>query len=441
MDPEQTRNPLEESSVTMVDVLQEERELEEEYNAVLGASDENCCTYSRGSIKRQALYSCLTCCPDALTDLDKCAGICLACSYRCHENHELIELYTKRNFRCDCPTERFAGQNRCLLNSEMTALQVRNAENLYNQNFQGLYCKCRRPYPDPERTTEEVMLQCTVCEDWFHVHHLDAPASTAKIAETDVCGEMICCDCMQKHTFLQDYTGLALQMPDDPDVSVANVKVVADTSLREENDNKLHSDLDKSISDIMNMTEIKTAASAENGQSSCEPSEAVEKCTEDICSKAKRRKVENDQEFNEQTEEHCRRPRRKQEYPGGPTFWTNDWRAALCQCSQCLALYKSEKVEYLLDTEDSAKSYEERGKQRGTTESTYEQGIRALASIGRVQQIDAITEYNRMKDKLKEYLQTFAVTKKVVTEADINRFFTEMRNEKNAGIGQPHFCR
>lgn len=98
-------------------------------------------------------------------------------------------------------------------------------------------------------------------------------------------------------------------------------------------------------------------------------------------------------------------------------------------------------MEYLLDPEDSAKSYEERGKKRGAMESTYEQGIRALASIGRVQQIDAITEYNHMKDKLKEYLQTFAVSKKVVTEADINRFFEEMRSEKNADLGQPYLCR
>ena len=25
-----------------------------------------------------------------------------------------------------------------------------NVENKYNQNFRGLYCTCRRPYPDPE---------------------------------------------------------------------------------------------------------------------------------------------------------------------------------------------------------------------------------------------------------------------------------------------------
>lgn len=100
-------------------------------------------------------------------------------------------------------------------------------------------------------------------------------------------------------------------------------------------------------------------------------------------------------------------------------------------------------MEYFLDNDDTAKSYEERGMKRAASESSaYEQGIQALASINRVQQIDAITEYNHMKDRLKEYLHTFVVSKKVVTEEDINRFFDEMRTERNvASVGQPYFCR
>jgi len=35
--------------VSMVDVLQEDNDLEEEANAVLGDSDDQCCTYSRVS--------------------------------------------------------------------------------------------------------------------------------------------------------------------------------------------------------------------------------------------------------------------------------------------------------------------------------------------------------------------------------------------------------
>lgn len=119
-----------------------------------------------------------------------------------------------------------------------------------------------------------------------------------------------------------------------------------------------------------------------------------------------------------------------------------DLRTALCGCDDCKSVYKNENVEFLLDTEDSAKTYEERGMTRAANESsTYEQGIQALASIDRVRQIDAITEYNKMKEKLKDFLQTFADNKQVVTEDDIKRFFEEMKKNNSAEIGLPYFCR
>lgn len=42
-------NIEEDNSVTMLDVLQEERELEDDANAVLGASDDKNCTYGKVS--------------------------------------------------------------------------------------------------------------------------------------------------------------------------------------------------------------------------------------------------------------------------------------------------------------------------------------------------------------------------------------------------------
>lgn len=47
-----------------------------------------------------------------------------------------------------------------------------NEENDYNrcaQNFQGRFCTCRQPY---DGTTNGDMMQCIVCEDWFHLHCL-----------------------------------------------------------------------------------------------------------------------------------------------------------------------------------------------------------------------------------------------------------------------------
>lgn len=44
-------------------------------------------------MKRQALYACNTCTPKG----GEPSGVCLACSYKCHEGHDLFELYTKRS--------------------------------------------------------------------------------------------------------------------------------------------------------------------------------------------------------------------------------------------------------------------------------------------------------------------------------------------------------
>lgn len=46
-------------------------------------------------MKRQALYACITC-----TEEGKLSGaICLPCMYQCHENHDLVELWTKRQVK------------------------------------------------------------------------------------------------------------------------------------------------------------------------------------------------------------------------------------------------------------------------------------------------------------------------------------------------------
>lgn len=107
----------EEQTVSLVDVLQEDEQLEEEASAVLAGSDSDHCSYPQvsclwgkinkpmmmmttmmvcvciqGYVKRQALYACNTCTPKG----GAAAGICLACSYKCHEGHDLFELYTKR---------------------------------------------------------------------------------------------------------------------------------------------------------------------------------------------------------------------------------------------------------------------------------------------------------------------------------------------------------
>ena len=46
---------------------------------------------------RQALYACLTCTVPRSPDFSP-AGICLACSYNCHEGHELVSNRNSTSF-------------------------------------------------------------------------------------------------------------------------------------------------------------------------------------------------------------------------------------------------------------------------------------------------------------------------------------------------------
>jgi E3 ubiquitin-protein ligase UBR7 len=84
--------------------------------------------------------------------------------------------------------------------------------------------------------------------------------------------------------------------------------------------------------------------------------------------------------------------------------------------------------------------YEEKGKSN-VKPTAYETSMEALSTLPRVNQIDAISGYNHMKDKLFEYLQTFVHNNQIVTVEDINRFFKNMKDSKQPQAQQPHFCR
>lgn len=99
-----------------------------------------------------------------------------------------MELWTRRHFRCDCPTTGRSPQaetssHRCRLNDPSSQPQECNQENKYGPNYSGKFCRCGRDY-DPETETEG-MLNCIACEDWFHESCLNLrpaiPVSNADI--------------------------------------------------------------------------------------------------------------------------------------------------------------------------------------------------------------------------------------------------------------------
>ncbi|XP_039437567.1 putative E3 ubiquitin-protein ligase UBR7 [Culex pipiens pallens] len=384
---------LDESSVTMLDVLNEQNELEAESDAVLGGSDEKNCTYALGYIVRQALYACVTCSPESAVGEEKRAGVCLACSYQCHEGHELVELYTKRNFRCDCGGKRMPDV-RCKLDPIKLD---ENEGNQYNQNFGGLYCTCHRPYPDPEDTVHDEMIQCVVCEDWYHTRHLenDEPKNSKDYAE------MVCHLCMERVVPLRNYVGKL----EDCNRTLLNETVQLDVT-----------GLDDSVA---------TAA-----DTSVAPSESEEDLNE-----SKRIKLDI-----------CTKPAPEEgdkAYKKGATFWHDGWRKQLCRCTECMECYRKLKVEFLLDEKDTVQWYEENGRaKREENGSTYEQGMQMWNKMGRVQQVEILSGYNLMKDRLASFLDTFVTNQQVVTEKDIKEFFEKLNKERReTNMAPPSSCR
>ncbi|XP_058814304.1 putative E3 ubiquitin-protein ligase UBR7 [Topomyia yanbarensis] len=389
------------SSVTMVDVLNDQLEQEAESDAVLGGSDDKNCTYAKGYIERQALYACLTCLPESRVNEEKRAGVCLACSYHCHEGHELIELYTKRNFRCDCGGKRMPDV-RCKL--DPLKLEP-NDGNLYNQNFSGLYCTCKRPYPDPEDNVPDEMIQCVVCEDWYHSRHLDTelPENTKEFSE------MICGGCMERVGVLKNYVG------------------------RIENGNRTI--LDETLQvDVTGLDESTAAADT---------------------STVNQDEANKDDDQQDSNGNSCKRPKLdictkpppeeggKATYKKGATFWNDGWRLHLCRCSDCTETYKRLNVEFLLNEKDTVQWYEENGRTKTEAQgSSYEQGIRAWNQVGRIQQVEILSGYNHMKERLRDFLDTFVTSQQVVTEKDITEFFAKLNREKKDNVGSPsYFCR
>lgn len=134
-------------SQTLSNLLEDEARLINEAAEALPHQFSSC-TYTLGYI-RQAVYLCLTC------NLPR--GICSSSSIACHTDHEQVELFPKRHFRCDCPTS--ALPHPCTLHK---APEEENLENNYNHNFRGSFCRCGRAYD--AKKEKETMIQCLSCE-------------------------------------------------------------------------------------------------------------------------------------------------------------------------------------------------------------------------------------------------------------------------------------
>jgi len=400
---------------------------EELRTAVTGASDPDKCSYEDGGyMGRQALYACADCC-----DLENNpAGFCHACSVYCHSECENVyELWTKRNFRCDCGNKKF--KKKCELDEYKDDV---NPDNKYNHNFKGLYCTCARPYPDPEKEEESEMIQCVVCEDWLHV---DCIGSNQPPEDQGY--EFICPKCTENLDFLVRYKPLAF---------VGNAAVDLDKVEK----NRFFCGVTKCDGDKPEAVGVKDTSKSCNPESSIpkdhfnnvsknnSPSSIVSESSSANTSKGSTKSDEVSGEVpsvgddpkgdvlesataETSKETSCDKPASSSgsDFAGfnGGSFWPSGWRQYLCSCDKCQEKYKNLNVSFIRSNEDTVGFYEDKGKK--DKEDHDQRFFSGLPRSGQNAVIDGLLKYRQMMKAIYESLaqqsQGGVVTQEHVDEA------------------------
>ncbi|KAL5727027.1 RING-type E3 ubiquitin transferase [Ranunculus cassubicifolius] len=385
-----------EHTVSIQEYLDNVEEEELEADLVLGGDEGKECTYTNGYMKRQAIFSCITCIPDGN------AGVCTACSLSCHDGHEIVELWTKRNFKCDCGNSKF-GEFYCKLYADK---DPENSENSYNQNFKGSYCTCARPYPDPDAEEQVEMIQCCICEDWLHETHLGLQ-STDEIPRDEegepTYEDFICQGCEKKCSFLSLYPPTIWAPVLKPDNASADPPNPDNASTDLPKPENASADLPKPENTSANLPNtngesVDLPKSASNGSSP--------KCVLEV-------------------DPRTAPPTSK------PMFLTKNWRGLLCKCEPCVKFYAEKGISFLIDKEDTIAEYEKMGKQKREEKLQQQEGaeIDFLGKLGHVQKVELLSGIADMKNELQSFLASVD-TSKPVTAADVHQVFENLAKKR-----------
>ncbi|KAG0367599.1 putative zinc finger in N-recognin-domain-containing protein [Gamsiella multidivaricata] len=438
-------------TITVSEYIAEQERLEKEARELFPKKFD-ICSNSMGYI-RQPVYSCLTCNPNPSEE----AGFCYSCSISCHGEHNLVELFTKRHFRCDCGTKKFR-ETKCKLDPKPEGSV--NELNVYNHNYLGRFCWCDIQY-DPTKE-ESTMLQCVVCEDWFH------DTCIGITPHGDDFDDFICRTCTRAHPFLRKYAQHPLFMIGLSEKGSASKSVVmVDCSKKTSKDSK-GKEIDKKdekneeikeqevdvvsiemtttasvtttattttatatvISDLSEQTqELQTVSHVKRSLETTVEDAAEEHDAGSSSSQNKRIKMEagtcklenqpedaySDQEMN--------------------LFATEGWRELLCQCVACMAMYTKGNVQFILGEEPV---YEDEEDDDAET-SILESGMKKLNEMDRVKMMDGMLAYSKMRDEIRSFLMPFSEQGKTVTADDIQAFFTAKMERRSSQGSKPNF--
>ncbi|KAI9454425.1 hypothetical protein F5148DRAFT_1229582 [Russula earlei] len=407
---------------TLTEYLDSQHELEKEAALALPFSFSHC-THSRGHI-RQAVYLCITCASQR--------GICSSCSIACHTDHEQLELFPKRNFRCDCPTS--ALTHPCLLHKR---LEAPNEENRYSQNFEAKFCRCGRPYD--ANSERETMIQCLACEDWFHESCLNlrtCPSSRSpppEILEEENAGAqdddsrsevsssglppplitagdydaLVCRSCVSNISILQAWAGtpgIAMVVRDGPDSQWKIIGFLQDDVVGVDDGPETEGKSPARVEALdpgkkRSLLNSSPSPDGPRGKRMCTSGTSIDFSQKACLAPAPHPFA---QAVLAQLDEEM--------LGAGDIFLSGDWRERWCQCDSCILELR--KHPYLLEEEETYEPPEDPDSHL----SLEELGLRALERLPRDRALDGIRAFNTMR-------YAFAQEGREVEEIDVRRFF------------------
>ncbi|CAK4034301.1 related to metaphase-anaphase transition (Mlo2) [Lecanosticta acicola] len=443
------------------------------------------CTKPLGPL-RQSVYACLTCTPPPASPHQQFtpAGVCYSCSISCHGEHNLVEIFSKRDFVCDCGTTRMqnAGISCNLRLNPKTGRKgdVSGEEarvgNKYSQNFEGKFCGCGEEYdPEMEKGT---MFQCLGLghvedggcgEDWWHPECLmgmprkqpvpkteqpkeenegqletvkeegedgvQQPATTTGVSaqpaedeaplgfpDEDDFDNLICYQCANAYPWIKQYAGTPGFLPALPSIG--------------------------SVSQTNGHAETKEATTTEDSKKRRAEDEAEDARESN---KKARPDVDTTETTTAATEPHETTSPKHASLPAASSesvsvFVKEDFRDHLCRCPECFP--RLARHPQLLEEEDtyeppvSESGHDENGSVAGRSVhsgSLLDRGEAALSSMDRVRAIEGVMAYNHVRDKVKAFLQPFAESGQPVGAEDIKAYFAKLRGDeqamREAGVG------
>ncbi|WFC96624.1 RING-type E3 ubiquitin transferase [Malassezia brasiliensis] len=393
---------------TAQDLIQQQEQLEADANAAYPFQLDTC-THALGPI-RQPVYACRTC---------GGGGVCAACSVMCHGEHELVELFHKRDFRCDCGTPSLYRERTDLTDTDRPrdaqpcALRKHEPNkgwdepnhNKYTHNFQGHFCICERGKSYDPQTEEETMYQCLVCEEWYH--ESCTSLGTRRILSADMFEHLVCDACVQHPDarLLRIYAGaqhwmlLASEGPDAWD----------GVSTEVHGDWKLYGRASSASTDPETVR-------ASNAAPAAPPAS-------DVAPLGKRARAS----CTSPTEIHpsVRRPKARTD-----VFLDAAFRQRLCDCADCEAAWRAQ-YPYVYEEETTYEPPTEMDDAASTTSSTYDRAVAALGQLPRVQMLESLRAYEQLRNALYEHLRPYAERHEPVDEEAVRAFFREHKARRS----------